>query len=50
MLEPADNYAQRAAAAIHRSRNRDITQADRDAELAEAQVWATLALAATKTA
>ncbi|MCX5176740.1 hypothetical protein [Streptomyces virginiae] len=47
MLEPANDYAQRAVAAIHRSRKRDISQADRDAELAEAQVWATLALAAS---
>ncbi|MGW3321115.1 hypothetical protein [Streptomyces virginiae] len=47
MPETADDYAQLAAAAIRRSHKRDITQADRDAELAEAQVWATLALAAS---
>lgn len=47
MLEITDEYAKRAAAAVYRSRKRDISQADRDAELAEAQVWATLALAAS---
>lgn len=47
MLEATEDYAERAAAAIRRSRSQDITQADRDAALAEAQVWATLALAAS---
>ncbi|MCX4801760.1 hypothetical protein OG594_08860 [Streptomyces sp. NBC_01214] len=47
MLETSDDYAKRAAAAIRRSHNEDAPQADRDAELAEAQVWAILALAAT---
>ncbi|MFF5778144.1 hypothetical protein ACFY7Y_14485 [Streptomyces virginiae] len=47
MLETAADYAERAVAAIHQSRKRDIDRDDRDAELAEALVWAVLALAAS---
>ncbi|MER7507051.1 hypothetical protein ABTX82_01680 [Streptomyces lavendulae] len=44
--EAAREYAAKSELAIRRSHQPGVTLADREAALAEAQVWATLALAA----